>query len=369
MILFRYISRQVLVTMLAVTVIVLVISMGSRFSGYLNEAASGTLSKDVLFLLIAYRIPKFLELIIPVSFFLSIMLVYGRMYVDSEMVVLESCGMSPRRLIGITLSLSLIVIGLAAAVTLWLKPMSESGVEALFAGQRNLTEFDTLAPGRFQTLRSGRRVTYAEKFTDQGNLSKVFINEYKESNSYGSKDVITVVSETGETEVDEQGNRFLVLRDGYRYRGSPGHKSYQVIQYEEYGQLLDKEVSEKRRPQQTAVSMNELLVSSEPRDIAEWQWRVSMIIIIPIVALMALPLSKVNPRQGRFGRLLPGMILCFLYVIALSSARSSLGRGNLPIETGILWIHGIFVVIVFLLFRLDQLTDSALRLSDRVRSV
>jgi lipopolysaccharide export system permease protein len=354
--------------MLTVTAIVLVISMGWRFSGYLNEAANGTLSKDVLFYLIVFRIPRFLELIIPVSFFLSIMLVYGRMYVDSEMVVLESCGLSPLRLAGITLSLSLVVMFLAGGVTLWLKPISEGSVEELFAGQRNLTEFDTLAPGRFQKLRSGKRVTYVEDFTDEGKLSKVFINEYKESNFYGPKDVNTVVSETGETQVDENGNRFLVLNDGYRYSGAPGQKSYQVVRYEEYGQRIEKEVAEKRRPRNSSFDMAELMASSEPKDVAEWQWRVSMIIMIPIIALMALPLSKVNPRQGRFTRLVPGMILCFLYVIALSSVRSSLGRGNLPADVGIWWVHGIFVVVIGFLYRLDWLSATALRIFDKVRS-
>ena len=367
MILFNYFSRQVIVTMLTVTGIVLVITMGWRFSGYLNEAASGALSKDVLFYLILFRVPRFLELIIPVSFFLSIMLVYGRMYVDSEMVVLESCGLSPLRLIGITLSLSLLVMMLAGGITLWLKPISEGSVEELFAGQRILTEFDTLAPGRFQKLRSGKRVTYVEDFSGEGQLLKVFINEYKESNFYGPKDVNTVVSETGETQVDENGNRFLVLNDGYRYSGVPGQKNYQVVEYEEYGQLIEKEVAEKRRPRNTSLGMAELMASSEPKDVAEWQWRISMIVMIPIIALVALPLSKVNPRQGRFTRLVPGMILCFLYITALSSARSSLGGGNLPVEAGMWWVHGIFLFIVALLFRLDLISELSLRIFDKIR--
>ena len=367
MILFNYFTRQVIVTMLTVTCIVLVISMGWRFSGYLNEAASGALSKDILFYLIVFRVPRFLELIIPVSFFLSIMLVYGRMYVDSEMVVLESSGLSPLRLIGITLSLSLLVMMLAGGVTLWLKPISERSVEELFASQRVLTEFDTLAPGRFQNLRSGKRVTYVEDFSDEGQLLKVFINEYKESNFYGPKDVNTVVSETGKTQVDENGNRFLVLNDGYRYSGIPGQKNYQVVEYEEYGQLIEKVVAEKRRPRDTSLGMAELMASSEPKDIAELQWRISMIVMIPIIALMALPLSKVNPRQGRFTRLVPGMILCFLYIIALSSARSSLGRGDLPVEAGMWWVHGIFLFIIVLLYRFDLISELFLRIFDKIR--
>ncbi|MEX1237192.1 MAG: LptF/LptG family permease, partial [Pseudomonadales bacterium] len=85
MILFRYFAREIFTTMLAVAGVVLVISMGWRFSGYLSEAASGLITRDVLFLVMAYRLPGFLELIIPISFFLAIMLAYGRLYADSEM--------------------------------------------------------------------------------------------------------------------------------------------------------------------------------------------------------------------------------------------------------------------------------------------
>jgi lipopolysaccharide export system permease protein len=158
LILYRYFAREVFTTMLAVAGVVLVISMGWRFSGYLNEAAAGGLTKDVLILMMLYRLPGFLELILPISFFLSIMLTYGRLYVDSEMVVLESTGMSPLKLINITLTFSMVVMALTGAIALFLKPVGEARFETLFSDQRNMTEFDTLAPGRFQS-RSGKRVT------------------------------------------------------------------------------------------------------------------------------------------------------------------------------------------------------------------
>ena len=99
--------------MFAVAGIVLVISVGWRFSAYLDKAAAGTMTQEVLLALMLYRLPGFLELIVPVSFFLAIMLVYGRLYVDNEMIVLQSCGMSARRLMGMTLVMALIVIQLS----------------------------------------------------------------------------------------------------------------------------------------------------------------------------------------------------------------------------------------------------------------
>ena len=230
--------------MLAITLVVLVISMGWRFSGYLDQAAEGTLTEDILFLIMAYRLPGFLELILPISFFLSIMLTYGRMHADSEMVVLESTGMSPRRLVMMTMGLALIVMLLTAMFSLWLKPAGEAEVEMLFADQRNLTEFDMLAPGRFQNLRSGKRVTYAEDIEDQGTMRGVFINETEGSDTrFDVTKSVTVKAQSGETLIDSGGNRFLVLKNGTRVTGRPGKLDFQTIEYEEYGQLIQKAVS------------------------------------------------------------------------------------------------------------------------------
>lgn len=348
MIIYRYFAREVFFTTLAVAGIVLVIAMGWRFSGYLNDAAEGLLTRDVLVLIMAYRMPGFLELILPVSFFLAILLTYGRMYVDSEMVVLKTCGMSPARLVGMTLGLAAVVVALMVPVTLWLKPAGEARVAALFKEQRSLTEFETLAAGRFQTLRSGQRVTYAEELSDSGQLNGVFITELRGEPAPGPKDVVTVVAERGAQQRDVDGARFLVLRDGSRYRGRPGDPEYQVIEYEEYGQLVERSRGKDRLPRRTAIPTSELSYG-DPREGSELQWRISIILMVPMIAVMAVPLSRVNPRQGRFTRLIPGMILCFMYVVLLSTARSAVEREQIPMSIGLWWIHGAYLVLIAVL--------------------
>jgi len=355
-ILYRYFAREIFVTMIAVAGIVLAISIGWRFSGYLNEAARGIISSDVLFLIMAYRIPGFLELILPVSFFLAIMLSYGRLHVDSEMVILETSGLSPAKLIFMTLVLSLVVMVLTGAITLWLKPLGEKKVEILLKAQRDLTEFDTLAPGRFQTLRSGKRVTYTEGLSDEGELQNVFINEYKVSNAHGPKDVVTLVAERGENVVDDTGNRFILLKNGMRYSGVPGSADYQVIKYAEYGQLVGKAKAPAMNRRRAAIPTLELFSMETLSHVGELHWRVAIIILIPVFAVMAIPLSRVNPRQGRFTRLVPGLILCFLYVICLSAGRAAIEKAQLPKELGLWWIHGIFIAVVISLYHLDKIS-------------
>ena len=341
--------------MTAVAGIVLVISMGWRFNGYLNEAANGIWTKNILFLIMLYRLPDFLELILPISFFLAVLLAYGRLYVDSEMTVLQACGLSTARLIEITLALSVFVMIATAITTMWLKPAGESRVEKIYTGQLNLTEFDTLVPGRFQKIRSGRRVTYTESVDHKGILHNLFMNEYRNSRFSGPKEVITVDAQTGDAIVDPNGNRFLVLKNGTRYSGKPGDLDYRVIKYKEYGQLVAKEKRKYHYGWNSAVPTKELIDDATPANISELNWRISIILMIPIIAIMAIPLSRVNPRQGRFTRLVPGMLLCFTYVISLSAGRAAIEKGLLPTWSGLWWIHGIFIAITWGLYHLDWL--------------
>ena len=356
MILFRYLAKETFVTMFVVISVVLVISMGWRFSGYLEKAAAGNMASEILFSLMIYRLPGFLELIIPVGFFLAILLAHGRLHAEREMIVLHACGVSEGRILRMTLVLALLVMLFTAAFALWLKPLAEQRVEALLTDQ-TVTEFDTLLPGRFQTFGSGQGVIWTEEFSDEGQLRGVFINEYSKPTAPNqSQDAATVISSTGSTRVDENGRRFLVLKDGTRHQGVPGQRGYQVVRYEEYGQLVETEETAAGKVRLTAIPTLDLLGAVTAEYLSELHWRIAVILTVPVVALMALPLARVNPRQGRFNHLVPAMILCFLYIVSLSSARSGLENGTLPLALGLWWVHGIFLLVVVWLHRLKQPT-------------
>lgn len=166
MIVFRYLSREVLLTLSAVSAVLLVIIMSGRFIKYLAQAAQGVLDPSVLFLIMGYRLPGFLQLILPLGLFLGILLAYGRLYLESEMTVLSATGMSQQRLLAMTMAPAALVALLVAWLSLSLAPLGVAQVQKIIAQQDALTEFDTLVPGRFQTLRDGSRVTYTEQLSD-----------------------------------------------------------------------------------------------------------------------------------------------------------------------------------------------------------
>lgn len=346
MIVFRYLSREVMLTLSAVSAVLLVIIMSGRFVKYLAQAASGELDPGSLFLIMAYRMPNFLELILPLGLFLGILLAYGRLYLESEMTVLSATGMSQQKLLGITLVPATGVALVVAWLSLGLAPQGALQFQLLLNKQDAMTEFDTLVPGRFQALNDGSRVTYTEKLSDdRAQLGGVFISEKRLDQAKKDRGISVLVAEKGRQETRPDGSHYLILENGYRYDGNPGEANYRAIQYETYGVQLAKPDVSQEVTDRDAIPTSELFGSAELRSVAELQWRLSLPLLVFIVTLMAVPLSRVNPRQGRFLKLLPAILLYMAYLTILITARGALEKGKISPVSGLWWVHGIFLII------------------------
>ncbi|MAM88205.1 LPS export ABC transporter permease LptF [Allohahella sp. A8] len=345
----RYISRQLLTSMAAVTLILLLIFMSGRFIRYLADVASGRFSADVLFAVMGYRLPGFLELILPLAFFLGILLAYGRMYMESEMTVLSACGMSPQQLVVITMIPASVVMAIVAALSLYMSPWGVRHVERIFYEQSKVTEFELLVPGRFQSLRDGNRVTYTESLSaDKTEMQSVFIAERDETDGT----IAVLVAERGRQEImPETGTRYIILDDGARYDGQPGRSDYSVVTYQDYGLKLTDSLEGRKREQIEGLPTASLWRSATPEHEALLQWRLSLPLLVPVVALIAIAMSRVNPRQGRFFHLLPAMLVYLAYLGLLIVARKQLEKERLPEWLGLWVVHiAFFILALFMIF-------------------
>ncbi len=352
--------------MVAVSGVLLLVIMSGRFVKYLADAAAGKLSADVLFSIMAYRLPGFLELVLPLGFFIAILLAYGRLYMDHEMTVLSACGMSRRRLLAYTLVPALLVAALVGSLSLWLSPYGVQRSEAIFDAQEKRSEIDSLSPATFQASAGGQSITYAESLSeDRQHMYKVFMAEMgqlAEEELAVSDDetggLALIVAESGQQVVDPvSGQRYLQLNQGYRYEGQPGRSDYRIIQFDSYAQLLVSKTSGKRPPEADTKTTLALLSVAPPGDEVAWrwklyredlaalQWRFSLPVLVLVVALMAVPLSHTNPRQGRYMKMIPAILLYVSYLVSLSAARGAIEDGKLPASVGLWLVHAGFLVI------------------------
>lgn len=342
MIITRYLTRQILQVTAALSLILLVVAVLGRLLKYLAQASQGELDPGVLFLLMGYRLPDFLQLILPIALLLGILLAYGRMYADSEMTVLVACGVDQRRLLRVTLLSAGIVALLTASLSLYLTPRSMVSTSNLLEAQKNLSEFDLLVPGLFQDINRGARTTYAERIDARG-MHEVFMHE-----SAGNR---VIVAETAVPLEDAGGERFILFRNGSVTQGVSGEEGYTLTRFSELGvRLPPRQLSFEAALEEQAMGNRALLAAGQPQHVAELQWRLSLALFIPVLALLAVPLSKVSPRQGRFARLVPAVLLYLAYFGLLLICREQVARGNLPGWLGLWWVHGLFLALGWALF-------------------
>lgn len=354
MIIFRYLSTQIFQVMAAVTIILLVVSFTSRFLQYLGDAVAGKLTTDILVLLMLSRLPEFLVVILPLAFFLGVLLAYGRMYADNEMTVLSACGFSRNRMLAVTMGSAAVVTALVAALSLHAAPTGLQSTERLRQMQSELTELDLIVAGQFQQFNRGLRTTYAEiiEETEIGRqLNNAFVAIREDTVEGGQPGLRIVVSETARPILDENtGRRFMLLENGYFYDGVPGEADFQVTRFAEQGILLPDQVDIAPVLRERALPTRDLLGSQLPQNQAELQWRISVILIIPILALMSVPLSRVGPRQGRFSKLVPATLIFGSYFVLLELTRERIESGEAAAFPGMWWIHAVYLLIGIVMF-------------------
>lgn len=342
--------------MLAVTLILLVVALTSRFIQYLGQAVAGDFSSDVLFFLILYRLPDFLMVILPLALFLGILLAYGRMYAENEMIILLSSGFSEFKLLTTTIGSALFAMVFVALLSLLLAPWGARNIEQIKLEQSQLTEIDLIVPGQFQNFADGARVTYVEQTGSRNGearqLRNVFVAVSATDADGEELPPRILFADSAHAETDpETGARFMRLQNVVQYDGTPGAADFSIGQFDMQALLLPEPVLYEPDLEEKALRTMELLGSGEAASIAELQWRLSMILLIPVIALIAVPLSRVNPRQGQYSKLVTAALLYATYFILLQVAKERVAAGELAASFGIWGVHLCFIAIGVLIYR------------------
>ena len=349
MIILRYFSREILETTAGVSLVLLLVVLSGRFIKFLEKAASGELSVDLMFTMILWRIPSSLELILPLALTLSVLLVMGRMNQDSEMTILSAAGYSDRYLFGMVLVPATVVALVVAWLSLIMSPGLARELDRQVIEKENLTAFDTVVPRRFQTDKSGRLI-YAEAISeDKESLIDVFIVEpLKQKNNE-----IFLTGKTARQELND-GEKYLVLFDGYRHIGSDVSLDWEISKFDRYLIRLNPETQNRPNSLDTR-STAELFKSGTPPELAIASWRISL----PLVCIFMLPwaflLGRGSPRKSRFIWVIPIILVQFGYITALSFVQKTITLGQWPPWPGVFWVHLTLIGMVVLSIGLRSL--------------
>ncbi|NRB41849.1 MAG: LPS export ABC transporter permease LptF [Pseudomonadales bacterium] len=347
---FRYLFKEVNSNFFAVTTMLLLIFLSTRFVRFLGNAAAGDYAGSAIFYLILYRLPSFLEIILPLSLFLGVMLGYGRLYVESEMIILQASGVSKKRLLLYTQGPAVLVMLLVGMCSLYLTPVGWMQYEKLIKAPHSSASFAALVSGTFKKNSSGDMVIYAGSMNEsKTELNDVFLVRTPESQS--GQAIQIMKAKRGQLIQNERGQRYLEFYDGVQISGELGQMDYQFSNYETAGILIRSKVEKGFNSSDIeTVATLDLWGDDSPEAQAALQWRFLMPLMLPIIAMIAMALSETTHRKGRYAKLLPGIIIFFLYLVSLGNARSIIERGEVYFISPLILVHIGFFMLALLIF-------------------
>ncbi len=364
MIISRYILKEVFYTLLAVVTVLLLIFLSNRFVYYLADASAGNLSSDVILTILMLKTLDALVIMLPLALFLSILIAFSRLYKDSEMVAMLACGVSIGRIYKTVFMLALFVSVIVSVITFYLAPWATEETYRIQDREKAAATLGGIASGRFTEAASSEGVFYAEFISDdQTQLNDVFIQTER-----NGQQVILSAKQGRHFIKKESGDRFLELRDGYRYEGLPGSSDFTVTRYQTHAIRIQEQKVVRSDRKHKAYPTEELLDIAVRRefaantwwnfdelrryDMAELHWRLAMPLSTILLAMLAVPLSRTNPRQGRYAKLFVAILVYFIYSNLMGVGRTWIERDVIVQAAGLWWAHGgVLLLTLFLLHK------------------
>ena len=340
----RYLLKEVIYGWLAVTVILWLILVSNRLVRYLADAAAGDIPGELIFKLLGLKMVWYIIHIVPFALALGVVLGLGRLYRDNEMTVMAACGVGPLRIYKPVLGFGLLVAASLAWLALYVSPGVQEISHRLETAAARQADVTALGAGRFNEIQNGKLTFYAERLSaDKQTMENLFIAVRNQKDSSKPQQIVRAKSAYRQRD-EETGDQFLILVNGVRYEGIPGEAAYRVMQFAEYGVRIDLPGGEVTTTKRAATPTATLLASSNTEDIAEVQWRLSMPLSVISLLLLAVPLSRSSPRQGRYGRLVIAILLFVIYYNLLGTAKAWVGDGSVPPLIGLWWVPALPVV-------------------------
>ena len=332
-ILSKSLNMEVFRSSIGVLLIFFLLVVGSRIVGYFEQAAEGNIDPGIILSVIALRFPDFITLLIPLSFFLGLLITIGRLNSEGEIHGYFSAGLSKFNLIKFLLPQAFIYFFITLVLSLYIAPYTKNLSKDLLVIDSFEEQIDAIQSDEIVSLDDGGFL-YVQT-ADEGLLKGVKLFQVDEDNSF-----IVISDELLTTEKDKTIE--LNLKNGSFYGGLFSETSKIISNFNNFNFEIDKNIS-----QSNDLSLTKLFDYSLASDQATFQWNISIPITILILLLYGIYISSSKPREGKFSFMLPGMLIYVSYLSLLILAREFISDN--PGSIFNLWfIHGLFVLFLLL---------------------
>ena len=345
MIFHRALLREFVSLSSAVFMTLFLIALTARLIRLLGQAAGGSVPSDAVIALLGFFALNALAILLSLTLFITVLLTLTRTYRDSEMVIWFNSGLSLAAWLKPVLMFAGPLVALIACLSLLISPWAARKAEEYRVYIDSRDEISRVNPGVFGESSGKDRVFFVESVSgDKLTVQNVFVNSVQHQKSG------VMMSSKGFVETAPNGDRHLVLLNGRRYEGNPGEADFRVMEFERYATRIA--VKEAEAPAVTQKSLSTLALIELPTNtnLGELVWRIGVPLSALILALLAIPMSFVNPRAGRSINLLFALLTYMVYSNLLSLSQARVVQGKLEFVIGAWLVHGVMFGVLLALF-------------------
>ncbi len=333
----KMIIKDLFKTTISVLTVLVVIIVSRKFVRILAQAIEGNVATDTVMKLLGLKIVIATTTFLPAALFMAVLMVLGRMHREQEIAAIASAGGGVstiyRAVYWLVIPLSLCTAGLS----MYASPWAEAQADLLTHQDREDADIRGISAGRFSEYSSGELIFYTENVDPSGKMSKVFVQ-----NKRGDK-LGVVNAEYGRLEY-LPGGLYLILEQGERLIGVPGHKDYTIEKFQEYSVLIEKKAVA-FNPAIESLPTAKIWKSSNVAEIALIQDRLNAPIGVLLLAFLAVPLAKSSPRGGVYGSVLIAFGIYFAYANLQRVNHSWVMSGTVPTWLGYFWVEALLLTV------------------------
>ena len=371
----RHLVRQVAIPSFVVAAVLSIIFVGYSLSRFLVQADAGLLNTGEVIRLTLLKVLIAMEVLLPIGLYFGLMLGLGKLHSDSEIVAMQAGGVSEIRILRPILALAIPLALVIAALSMYVRPWAfahtyamlsvaeaSSDIDRIKAGQFYLTRTaasDLVGPTRGSGVDGGNgegaesvgsiesgedreRAIFIEKISPDQALESVFIRTRTGAELQITSSRTGVLIDAPETDYQtlelDNARIFKRVEDGPDFYARIEHFSIRV----------DNAQPEPLGYKAKSVPSSELVASANPKGRAEYQWRISTPITTLLLALLAVPLSRNRPRQGRYAKLLLAFVIYAAYYNLVGISRTWVEQQ----ATSSIWWAPLILALVVVLFYL-----------------
>jgi lipopolysaccharide export system permease protein len=358
---FRHVLRNIVQATVGVGLVLLAVLVIYQLAFVLGRAADGQVPGSLVLHLVALTLRGNLSIILPFAVLLGIILGLGRLYHDSEIAAAHACGVGTRTLFAAAGVMILAVAAFAAWIAFIDGPAAARGVVQLRTDALRTAATRGLAPGQFRSLGHGATLYFRAMDAD-GSLRDVFV-ERDVPVAGAERRLQVVLADRAQYALSPDGSHYTIeLASGRNYEGVPGAGNWRITQFRQQTiRVPTPQATLPGKPHVDVLDTGELLASGNPRLRSELHWRIAWVLDVLVLGLLAVPLARLQPRQGQHARVPWAVLLFAVYAGLLVTGRTMLERGDVPLVLGLWWVHAVAVALGLLLLCMPRWSGALVR--------